>query len=717
MKTASLLGALLLCAACPASALAQSADDLKNDQQTPGDVLVYGMGYSGQRYSPLTRIDKSNIGQLVPKWAYSINDSRGAEAFPVVKDGVIYTTAHNMTAAVDALTGKQLWRTAHDYPPETLRVVCCGIVNRGVAIYNGMIIRLLLDNQIIAMDAKTGKVIWQVKSPEPATIQNGYAMTAAPLIANGVIIVGVAGAEFSIRGFLEGYDVATGKHLWRLYTVPAPARRVSETWGGDSALTGGGSSWVTGSYDPELDLVYWGIGNPAPWNPRARSGDNLFTNAIFAVRPKTGERVWYYQTTPEDPFDYDAVQTPVVATLNVAGAPTKVVMQANRSGFLYVLDAKDGKLIAANPFGKVNWADGIDKETGRPKVTSVFKEALEGKKVTVWPSVSGVTNWQHMSFSPKTGMLYINTLHLGMTYEAGDPPKLVPGRPSGSGTRQAHRGSRRSQRARLPEGRRPADRQVEVGDAVQEPELLLDHGDGERSRIHRRHDRRIPGARRRDRQDIVELPNSVGHHRPAHHVGEGRQAVRDRHERHRRGLCAALRRSQSGQRAGRRHHVDLRPVRQVTATDRGSLPPRRQRLPRLLSLPINRMARAETPTQTGRRVRTPWARRMKRHATLASLSLSGSGPRRFAAAAALAVLLFAAAGARACEFPIVKEQIDIVLDRDARLGAEFRAQVKDGSDSVAVIESLVSAEMREKVDVCRFYVAEYLTKRGFPPPH
>jgi len=306
MKTASLLGALLLCAACPASALAQSADDLKNDQQTPGDVLVYGMGYSGQRYSPLTRIDKSNIGQLVPKWAYSINDSRGAEAFPVVKDGVIYTTAHNMTAAVDALTGKQLWRTAHDYPPETLRVVCCGIVNRGVAIYNGMIIRLLLDNQIIAMDAKTGKVIWQVKSPEPATIQNGYAMTGAPLIANGVIIVGVAGAEFSIRGFLEGYDVATGKHLWRLYTVPAPGEKGIETWGGDSALTGGGSSWVTGSYDPELDLVYWGIGNPAPWNPRARSGDNLFTNAIFAVRPKTGERVWYYQTTPEDPFDYDA---------------------------------------------------------------------------------------------------------------------------------------------------------------------------------------------------------------------------------------------------------------------------------------------------------------------------------------------------------------------------------------------------------------------------
>src|SRR6185436_11974744 len=170
-RQASLCVALVSCALA-ADAFAQTTEDLKNDHRTPGDVLVYGMGYSGQRYSPLTRIDKNNVGQLVPKWAYSINDSRGAEAFPVVKDGVIYTTAHNMTAAVDALTGKQLWRTAHDYPPETLRVVCCGIVNRGVAIYNGMIIRLLLDNQIIAMDAKTGKVIWQVKSPEPATIQN-----------------------------------------------------------------------------------------------------------------------------------------------------------------------------------------------------------------------------------------------------------------------------------------------------------------------------------------------------------------------------------------------------------------------------------------------------------------------------------------------------------------------------------------------------------------
>src|SRR6476469_2217122 len=430
----STLFAALLSTAMPFAVLAQTSEDLKSEGKTPEDVLVYGMGYSAQRFSPLNRINKENVSRLVPVWSDSLADLNGGEGFPIVKDGVIYVTTHNATAAVDAMTGKQIWRVLHDYPPETLRVVCCGIVNRGAAIYEGMIIRALMDDRMVALDAKTGKEIWSVASPEPVSHANGYAMTGAPLIVNGVVITGVAGAEFSHRGLLEGYDAKTGKHLWRTYTIPAKGEPGSETWEGDSQLTGGGSSWVTGTYDPELDLVYWGIGNPAPWNPRARKGDNLFTNSIFAIRPKTGERVWYFQTTPQDPFDYDAVQTPIIATINVGGSPRKVVMQANRNGFLYVLDAKDGKLLAANAFEKVNWADGVDLKTGRPKVNDVFTGALEGKNVTVWPSVSGVTNWQHMSFSPKTGMLYINTLNLGMTYEAGDPPKLVPGRPSGSGT-------------------------------------------------------------------------------------------------------------------------------------------------------------------------------------------------------------------------------------------------------------------------------------------
>jgi len=430
----STLLAALVGAALPLGAIAQTSEDLRNAATNTRDVLVYGMGYSGQRYSPLNKTNRENVSRLVPIWGYSLADLNGGEAFPIIKDGVIYVTTHNATAAVDALTGKQVWRVLHDYPPETLRVVCCGIVNRGAAIYESMIIRALMDNRVIALDAKTGKELWSAKSPDPVTPENGYAMTGAPLIVNGVVIMGVAGAEFSHRGLLEGYDAKTGKHLWRLYTIPAKGEPGSETWEGDSQLTGGGSSWVTGSYDPELDLVYWGIGNPAPWNARARKGDNLFTNSVFAVRPKTGERVWYFQTTPQDPFDYDAVQTPIVATINVGDSPRKVVIQANRSGFLYVLDAKDGKLIAGNAYGKVNWASGIDKETGRPLVTDVFKQALEGKKVTVWPSISGVTNWQHLSFSPNTGLLYINTLHVGMTYEAPEPPKLAPGRPAGAPT-------------------------------------------------------------------------------------------------------------------------------------------------------------------------------------------------------------------------------------------------------------------------------------------
>jgi alcohol dehydrogenase (cytochrome c) len=433
-QAALLVATVAFTAGFAGGAFSQSADDLKNDEKTPGDVLVYGMGYSGQRYSPLTQINKDNVKKLVPVWGHALTDNRGAEAFPLVHNGVIYVTIHNATIAVDAMTGKQIWRAAHEYPPETLRVVCCGIVNRGAAIYEGKIIRALLDNHIIAMDAKTGKELWKVKSPEPVSVETGYAMTGAPLIANGVVIVGVAGAEYSHRGFLEGYDPSTGKHLWRLYTIPAKGEPGSETWEGDSSLTGGGSSWVTGTYDPELDLVYWGIGNPSPWNPRARKGDNLFTNAVFAVRPKTGERVWYYQTSPGDPFDYDAVQTPIVGTINVDGRQRKVVMQPNRSGFLYVLDAKSGELVAANTYGKVNWADGIDMKTGRPKFNDVYKGALEGKNVTVWPNIIGVTNWQGAAFSPRTGLLYVNTAHIGMTYEAPEPPKLKPGTPSGPGT-------------------------------------------------------------------------------------------------------------------------------------------------------------------------------------------------------------------------------------------------------------------------------------------
>ncbi len=205
--------AVLLSATTSMVALAQTAEDLKNDASTPDDVLVYGMGYQGQRYSPLTQINRQNVGKMVPVWSYSLNDLQGGEGFPIVKDGVIYVTTHSATAAVDALTGKAIWRVTHEYPPEALKVVCCGIVNRGAAIYEGMIIRALMDDRLVALDAKTGKELWTTKSPDPVTSANGYAMTGAPLIVNGVVIAGVAGAEFSHRGLLDGYDAKTGKHL------------------------------------------------------------------------------------------------------------------------------------------------------------------------------------------------------------------------------------------------------------------------------------------------------------------------------------------------------------------------------------------------------------------------------------------------------------------------------------------------------------------------
>ena len=248
---------VMVSTAIPLGVLAQTSADLKNDANTPDDVLVYGLGYSGQRYSPLTQINKQNVSKLVPIWSYSLADLNGGESFPVIKDGVIYVTTHNTTAAVDALTGKQIWRVIHEYPPETLRVVCCGIVNRGAAIYEGMIIRALMDDRLIALDAKTGNQIWMVSSPDPVTHANGYAMTGAPLIVDGIVITGVAGAEFSHRGLLEGYDAKTGKHLWRTYTIPAKGEPGSETWEGDSQLTGGGSSWVTGTTIPNST---WSIG-------------------------------------------------------------------------------------------------------------------------------------------------------------------------------------------------------------------------------------------------------------------------------------------------------------------------------------------------------------------------------------------------------------------------------------------------------------------------
>jgi alcohol dehydrogenase (cytochrome c) len=419
----------LLSAALPAGALAQSADELKNDDKTPGDILTYGMGYSQQRYSTLTHINRDNVKRLVPAWSYSMADNRGQQAQPLVKDGVMYLTDHEKTVALDPISGKEIWKSMIEYPPETTRVVCCGIVNRGAAIFEGRLFRGTLDGNVIALDIKTGKELWRTKSSDP---KDGYSITGAPLLANGVAITGVAGAEFGHRGYLEGFDPQTGKQLWRTYTIPAPGEPGAETWPGESGLHGGGSTWITGSYDPELDLVFWGTGNPAPWNPAHRQGDNLHTNSILAIQPKTGKIVWTYQNTPNDPFDYDGVNELVQAELSIDGTPRKVIMQANRNGFLYVIERATGKLLKANKFVKVNWADRIDLATGRPVWSDVTKAALEGKAVQVWPHLTGGKNWHPMAFSPETKLLYLNTMDFGWDYEPLPPAEvanLKPGQP------------------------------------------------------------------------------------------------------------------------------------------------------------------------------------------------------------------------------------------------------------------------------------------------
>jgi len=422
--------AALLVAACPVAALGQSAAELLNADKTPQHVLTYGMSYSQQRFSPLSQINRDTVKRLVPAWSYSMNNDTGEESQPLVYNGVIYVTSQNKTVAVDALTGKEIWNTPVEYPADTTRVVCCGIVNRGAAIYDGRVFRSTLDARVIALDMKTGKEIWNVKSGDT---KDGIAMTGAPIIANGVLITGMGGAEFGSRGYVEGYDPSTGQRLWRRYTVPRPGEPGSNTWPNDAANASGGSSWTTGSYDPELDLVYWGIGNPAPWNALLRKGDNLFTNSILAIRPKTGEVVWHMQMSPNDPFDHDNVTSIILADLTINGKPTKALLQAGRNGFYYVIERKTGQLIAANPYVKVTWASGIDKETGRPEWTETTKKAIAyTEEIETWPHITGGTNWYPSSFDPRTQTAYVNTTDYGMKYKP-DPVdeirNLKPGDP------------------------------------------------------------------------------------------------------------------------------------------------------------------------------------------------------------------------------------------------------------------------------------------------
>src|SRR5260221_5985737 len=425
MKRLIMAMAVLFFATFPA--WPQTLDDLTNDGKNTDNVLNYGMSYRQNRYSSLKQIDKSNVKRLVPIWNLSLDNQWGEQAQPLVYDGVMYVTDAKATVAIDVETGKQIWKTPVDWPPDMTRVVCCGVSNKGPAILDGRLFRTTLDAFVIAIEMKTGKEIWRQQA---ADWKQGYSMNAAPLIADGVVITGISGAEYGTRGFLDGWDPETGAQLWHRYTIPGPGDKGIETWpAGDAYLHGGGSTWITGSYDPELDFVYWGTGNAGPWNPTKRPGDNLYTASLLALRPKTGEIVWHFQFTPHDMFDYDATWEPILADMQVGGQARKVVMQLNRNGFLYVLDRTDGKLLSAKPYEKVNWATSINLETGRPAESDVSKKLLAGEKVELWPSTRGGKKWPHAAFNPGTGLHYADTQHMARLYH------LVPLIPNAPWTR------------------------------------------------------------------------------------------------------------------------------------------------------------------------------------------------------------------------------------------------------------------------------------------
>lgn len=396
------------------NSFAQSDAEIAAAPKRGEEVLSYGMGYEQQRHSPLQQINKTNVKKLTPVWALSLENDFGEQAQPVVTNGRMFVSNAKWTVAIDAITGRQLWRTAVGFDADAPRVACCGVSNKGVAVYKGLVFRGTLDAHLVALDQETGKEVWKVKV---ADWTNGYSINSAPLIANGVLITGISGAEFGVRGFLAGYDPTTGKELWRRHMTAAPDEPGGDTWTvKDAYLRGGGSTWLTGSFDPELNLVYWGTGNAAPWNPNYRGGDSLYTASLVAVRPDTGAIVWHYQFTPNDIFDYDAVSEPILAELPVDGKVRRVIIQANRNGFLYILDRATGKVLAANTYERVNWASGIDLTTGRPIETEVAKGLRSGELKVLWPSPGGAKNWQHAAYDPVRRRLYVNTLHMWASY-------------------------------------------------------------------------------------------------------------------------------------------------------------------------------------------------------------------------------------------------------------------------------------------------------------
>jgi alcohol dehydrogenase (cytochrome c) len=360
--------------------------------------MLYGGTYANQRYSTLHQITQQNVKQLEQKWVVQNQVPGSWESNPLVVDGIMYVTQRpNDVMAIDARTGRLFW--IYHWTPDPAARVCCGSNNRGVAILGGTVYMGTLDAHLIAIDAKTGKSLWNTVV---ADVNSAYSITMAPMVVKDKVLVGVGGGEFGIRGFVAAFDPKTGKELWRFNTVPGPGEPGSESWSGDDWKTGGAPIWTMGSYDPALNLVYFGTGNPGPdWNPDQRPGDNLYSDSVVALDPDTGKLKWHFQFTPHDGYDYDATQVPVLADMDWKGKPARLMLWANRNGFFYVLDRVTGQFLQGQPFAKVNWASGLDTN-GRPVQTP------PAPGTPVWPGNQGATNWYPPAFSPRTRLFYFS---------------------------------------------------------------------------------------------------------------------------------------------------------------------------------------------------------------------------------------------------------------------------------------------------------------------
>jgi quinohemoprotein ethanol dehydrogenase len=417
----------------------ESVDDarLRGADADVGEWLTTGRTYSEQRFSPLDQINAENVGRMHEVWSFETGLGRGHEATPIVHDGVLYFTGSwSVVFAVDARTGKQLWK----YDPQVEKIVaqkaCCDVVNRGVALYKGRVYVGVLDGRLVALDEKTGAPVWSVVTVDQT---RPYTITGAPRIVDGKVIIGNGGAELGVRGYVSAYDAESGKMVWRFYTVPGdPSQPIEskalekamDTWKGGEwwKVGGGGTAWDSMAYDPELNLLYVGTGNGSPWVRKLRSpggGDNLYLSSIVALNPSNGELVWYYQTTPGDNWDFTATQHMILADLKIDGKQRQVIMQAPKNGFFYVLDRKTGELISAEKYVEVTWASHVDKSTGRPVENPGVR--YEDGLALMKPTAFGGHNWHPMSFSPQTGLVYIPTHDILGAYRNEESFKYQPG--------------------------------------------------------------------------------------------------------------------------------------------------------------------------------------------------------------------------------------------------------------------------------------------------